>query len=154
MATGVGWLSNIVSVHLISHLTDNGFSSLLAASMIGLKSLLRAGSGTVWGGLSDRFGREWIYTFGSTLSIVGLTSLALLHPLSPLGTLYASILILGVGYGVHGSLEASSVADRFQGPFLGTILGALELGWGLGGFLGSWGGGFWYDTWRSYHAQK
>ncbi len=152
MVSGVGWLSNIISVHLIAHLIDNGFSSLLAASMMGLMGLLRAGSGTVWGGLSDRFGRERIYIFGNALNIVGFTCLALLNPQSVLGFLYASILILGVGSGVHGAVEASSVADRFQGAQLGTILGALELGWGMGGFLGSWGGGFWYDTWGSYHG--
>jgi predicted MFS family arabinose efflux permease len=28
----------------------------------------------------------------------------------------------------------------------------LELGWGIGGFLGSWGGGVWYDTWGNYHG--
>ena len=152
LATGVGWLSNIVSVHLISHFTDNGFSSLLAASMIGLMGLLRAGSGTVWGGLSDRFGREPIYTFGSSFSIIGLASLALLHPQSDLWILYGSIFMLGIGYGIHGSLEASSIADRFHSTHLGTILGVLELGWGLGGFLGSWCGGFWHDTWGTYHG--
>ena len=152
MAGGVGWLSNIVSVHLIAHIGDNGFSSLLAASMIGLMGLLRASSGTVWGGLSDRFGRETIYTFGNALSMAGLASLALLHPLSTPWMLYASILILGMGYGVYGAIEASSIADVFQGPHLGAILGALELGWGIGGFLGAWGGGLWYDTWGSYHG--
>ncbi len=152
MAAGVGWLSTVVSVHLIAHITDNGFSSMLAASMVGLMGLLRAGSGTVWGGLSDRFGRESIYIIGSALSLVGLAGLAVLHPLSTLWLLYASILILGVGFGVHGSVEASSIADLFQGPHLGAILGAVELGWGIGGFLGSWGGGFWYDTWGRYHG--
>jgi MFS family permease len=152
MAVAVGWLSNIVSVHLIAHITDNGFSSLLAASMVGLMGLFRAGSGTVWGGLSDRFGRESMYTLGSALSVVGLIGLAVLHPLSALWTLYASVLILGMGYGVHGAVEASSIADLFQGPHLGAILGALELGWGIGGFLGSWGGGFWYDMWGRYHG--
>lgn len=152
MATGVGWLSNIVSVHLIAHITDNGFSSLLAASMMGVMGLLRAGSGTVWGGLSDRLGRERIYTCGTICSMVGLTSLYLLHPQFALWMLYATILILGMGFGVHGAVEASSIADLFQGPNLGAILGALELGWGIGGFLGAWGGGFWYDTWGSYHG--
>lgn len=152
MAAGVGWLSNIVSVHLIAHLTDNGFSSLLAASMVGLMGLLRAGSGTVWGGLSDRFGRESMYTIGSALSLTGFTGLAMLHPQSALWMLYASILVLGLGFGVHGAVEASSIADLFHGPHLGTILGAVELGWGIGGFLGSWGGGFWYDTWGRYHG--
>jgi MFS family permease len=152
MAIGVGWLSNIVSIHLIAHLTDNGFSSMLAASMVGLMGLLRAGSGTFWGGLSDRFGRESMYNLGTVLSAVGLIGLAVLHPMSALWVLYASILILGVGYGVHGAVEVSSVADLFQGPHLGAILGALELGWGIGGFLGSWGGGVWYDTWGNYHG--
>ena len=152
MATGVGWLSNVISVHLISHLKDNGFAALLAASMLGLMALLRAGSGAVWGGLSDRFGREPIYTLGSSCSIIGFCGLFMLQPHSALWTLYVLILLLGIGYGVHGAVEASSVADLFQGPNLGAILGALELGWGVGGFLGSWGSGYWYDTWGSYHG--
>ena len=152
MATGVGWLSNIISVHLISHLTDNGFAALLAASMLGLMGLLRAGSGAAWGGLSDRFGRELVYTLGSSCSIIAFCGLFMLQPHSALWTLYALILLLGIGYGVHGAVEASSVADLFQGPHLGAILGALELGWGVGGFLGSWGGGVWYDMWGSYHG--
>ena len=56
-----------------------------------------------------------------------------------MGALNASIVILGVGYGVHGAVEVSSVADLFQGPHLGAILGALEFGWGIGGFLGRGG---------------
>lgn len=152
MVGGIGWLSNMVSVHLIAHITDNGFSSLLAASMIGLMGFLRAGSGMIWGGLSDRFGREVVYTLGSTLCVVGLTGLAGLHHPSALWLLYGSIVTIGVGYGVHGSVEAAATADLFHGPSLGAILGALELGWGIGGFLGSWLGGFWYDTWESYHG--
>jgi MFS family permease len=148
----VGWLSTTISVHLIAHLTDNGFSGMLAASLVGFMGLLRAGSGTVWGGLSDRFGREAIHTLGSAMSLAGLAGMAVLQPLSTLWMLYASILVLGVGFGVHGAIEASSIADLYQGPYLGTILGALELGWGIGGFLGSWGGGFWYDTWGRYHG--
>jgi MFS family permease len=93
-----------------------------------------------------------MYTLGSMLCMAGLAGLAVLHPPPALWMFYASILALGVGYGVHGAVEASATADLFHGPHLGTILGALELGWGIGGFLGSWGGGFWYDTWGGYHG--
>lgn len=153
MVCGIGWQTNMVSVHLIAHITDNGFSSMLAASMFGFIGLFRAGSATIWGGLSDRFGREVIYTVGSGLCIVGLLGLTGIttHP-AMLWLLYGSILAIGVGYGVHGSVEASATADLFHGPSLGAILGALELGWGIGGFLGAWLGGFWYDTWASYHG--
>ncbi|MDQ3828177.1 MAG: MFS transporter, partial [Candidatus Tectomicrobia bacterium] len=56
------------------------------------------------------------------------------------------------GNGVFASVYAAATADLFLGPSLGAILGVLELGWGLGGFAGSWFGGYWYDRWGSYHG--
>ena len=40
--------------------------------------------------------------------------------------LYGFALAYGFGYGVHGAVEASATADIFQGPHLGTILGAIH----------------------------
>ena len=148
----LGWSSNIISVHQIAHMISNGVPSLLAASIIGLLSLLRAASSTIGGGLSDRYGREVIFTFGTLLCCLGLTLLAQLHPPAPVWLLYAYALTFGVGNGVFASAYAGATADLFFGPHLGTILGLLELGWGLGGFAGSWFGGYWYDRWGSYHG--
>jgi MFS family permease len=152
MVSVIGWLSNITSVHQLAHILDNGFPGLFTASIIGLMSLLRAAGSIIWGGLSDRFGREIIYTIGTLLCCAGLTCLAVLHsPASP-WLLYGYALAYGFGYGVHGAVEASATADIFRGPHLGAILGTLELGWGLGGFGGTWFGGTWYDHWGSYHG--
>jgi MFS family permease len=148
----LGWASNITSVHQIAHMISNGVPSLLAASIIGLLSLLRAASSTIGGGLSDRFGRELIFTVGTLLCCLGLSLLALLRPPASLWLLYAYALTFGVGNGVFASAYAGATADLFFGPYLGTILGLLELGWGLGGFAGSWYGGYWYDRWGSYHG--
>jgi MFS family permease len=152
MVSIIGWLSNITSVHQIAHIMDNGFPGLWAATIIGLMSLLRAVGSTLWGALSDRFGREVIYTIGTLLCGIGLTCLALLHPSTSPWLLYGYALAYGLGYGVHGAVEASATADIFHGPHLGAILGALELGWGLGGFGGTWFGGYWYDHWGNYHG--
>jgi nitrate/nitrite transporter NarK len=152
MATSVGWLSNITGVHQIAHMIDNGFPGILAAAMVGFAGLLRAISSTLWGGFSDRFGREVVYTFGIAFGVASLFILAFLHPASAVWMLYGYALTYGIGYGVHGPVEASAAADLFYGPHLGAILGALELGWGLGGFIGTWLGGFWYDQWGSYHG--
>lgn len=152
MVGSIGWLSNIIAVHLIAHITDNGFSSFLAASIVGLMSFLRAVSSTFWGGLSDRYGREVIYTLGTCLCVVGLAGLAFMRHPDAVWLLYGATLAYGIGYGVHGTVEAAATADLFHGPHLGTILGALELGWGLGGFLGSWFGGMWFDHWGGYHG--
>jgi len=152
MVTGIGWLSNITNVHQIAHIVDNGFPSLLAAQIVAMMALMRAAGSTIWGGLADRFGREGIYTVGTCLCLSGLACLASLSPAAPGWLPYGYAVAYGLGFGVHGAVESTAVADIFHGPHLGTILGALELGWGLGGFLGSWFGGSWYDHWGSYHG--
>jgi MFS family permease len=148
----IGWVSNLTSVHQIAHMTGNGIPGLLAASIVGLMGLPRAISSPLWGSLSDRFGREVVYTLGTVCSLVGLACLALLRPPVPVWLLYGYALTYGVGQGAYGAVEAAATADLFYGPYLATILGALELGWGLGGFGGAWLGGYWYDRWGSYHG--
>jgi MFS family permease len=75
LVCSLGWLSSIISVHLIAHIIGNGFPSMLAASIVGTMSLLRAASSTVLGSLSDRFGREAIFTVGIFFCITGLTQI-------------------------------------------------------------------------------
>jgi MFS family permease len=152
LVCGLGWSSNITSVHQIAHMISSGFPSLLAASIVGMLSLFRAASSTVCGGLSDRFGREVIFSFGTLLCCLGLTLLVLLGKPASAWLLYGYALTYGMGNGVFASVYAAATADLFLGPSLGTILGVLELGWGLGGFAGSWFGGYWYDRWGSYHG--
>jgi MFS family permease len=152
LVCALGWSSNITSVHQIAHMISSGFPSLLAASIVGLLSLFRALSSTVCGGLSDRFGREVIFSLGTLLCCIGLALLVLLGKPASAWVLYGYALTYGLGNGVFASVYAAATADLFLGPSLGTILGVLELGWGLGGFAGSWVGGYWYDRWGGYHG--
>ena len=148
----IGWLSNITTVHQLAHMVDSGFAELLAASVIGVTGLLRAISSTLWGSLSDRFGREPVFILGTVLCIAGIGCLAILHPPASLWLLYGYVLAFGLGHGVHGSVQAAATADLFPARNLGTILGLLELGWGVGGFGGAWLGGYWYDQYGGYHG--
>jgi MFS family permease len=148
----LGWVTTLTTVHQIAHMISSGFPSLLAASIVGISSLLRAASSTVSGGLSDRFGRETMFSIGTLLCCIGLSSLALLHHAAPAWLLYGYALGFGLGVGVLASVYAVATADLFFGPYLGTIFGVLEIGWGVGGVAGSWFGGYWYDRWGSYHG--
>lgn len=152
MVTSIGWLSNITNVHQIAHMVSNDSPSLLAAEMVAMMGLMRAAGSTLWGSLADRFGREGIYIVGTCLCLSGLACLATLSPSASIWLLYGYAVGLGLGFGVHGAVESTATADIFHGPHLGAILGALELGWGLGGFLGAWFGGYWYDHRGSYHG--
>ena len=148
----IGWLSNITTVHQLAHMVDSGFAELLAASVIGLTGLLRAVSSTLWGGLSDRFGREPVFILGTALCMAGVACLGVLQPPGSLWLLYGYVLMFGLGHGAHGSVQAAATADLFPARHLGTILGLLELGWGVGGFGGTWMGGYWYDRHGGYHG--
>jgi len=70
----------------------------------------------------------------------------------PVWLLNGYALTFGVGNGVSAFAYAGGTADLFHGLYLGTILGLLELGWGLGGFAGSWFGGYWYYRMGSHHG--
>ncbi len=93
----IGWLSNITSVHQIAHIVENGFAAQQAAAIVALMSLLRAAGSTVWGGLSDRLGREMVYTIGTLLCLVGLLCLVWLTPAASLWMLYGFALAYGFG---------------------------------------------------------
>ena len=149
---GNGWLSNITTVHQLAHMVDSGFADLLAAWVIGAIGLLRAFSSTLWGSLSDRFGREPIFTIGTVLCMAGIGCLAILRAPGALGLLCGYAVGFGIGYGVYGSVQAAATADLFPARHLGAILGLLELGWGMGGFGGAWLGGYWYDHHGGYHG--
>jgi MFS family permease len=47
------------------------------------------------------------------------------------------VLWYGLGYGALGPVDAAATADLFPGKHLGTTLGGLEAGYGLGGTFGA-----------------
>src|SRR2546428_128670 len=102
------------------------------------------------GHLSDRVGREWVWT----LACVGFVlSYALLlamrdHPTPAL--LYLMVGAQGVlGYGL-ASVFGAIPAELFQGKHYGTIFGTLSLASIVGGAIGPWVAGALYDRTGSY----
>ena len=62
------------------------------------------------------------------------------------------LLTFGIGYNGIAPVYASAVSDRFAGRNLGTILGLLDLGFGLGSALGPWWAGWMFDRYGNYDA--
>jgi MFS family permease len=56
----------------------------------------------------------------------------------------------GLGYGALGPVYAAATADLFPGKQLGTILGVLEAGYGLGGAFGAFMAGYLFDVLGHY----
>ena len=62
------------------------------------------------------------------------------------------MLTFGLGFNGISPVYASAVSDRFAGKNLGTILGLLDLGFGLGSALGPWWAGWMFDRYGNYQG--
>lgn len=148
--TGLGMNLNTLMVHQMAFLTDVGYSKLLGAGLLGVVGGLRSLGGLTVGSLSDRVGREMAYTLGSMAAFMGILLLMSIQDTSQPWRLYLFVLMYGLGYGALGPVYAAATADLFPGKHLGTILGVLEAGYGLGGAFGAFMAGYLFDVLGHY----
>ena len=126
-----------LTVHQNQYLVDIGFSPAFAAWMLGLSGLLRSSGSILWGALSDRMTRELSFTLSTLLGVVGLLCLLSAQTSPDVWRVVVSVLLMGLGYGGSSVIYSTAAADLFQGRHFGTILGLMEIGFGLGASLGS-----------------
>jgi sugar phosphate permease len=145
-----GIATQMIFVHQVVYLVENGYDRLLAASVVGLIGLLSVAAKVFWGWAADNIGREMTYTLGCGAMIVavGLLVLATVAP-SP-GMLYLYAAIFALGYGVSAPMWPIVTSDLFAGRKFGSIYGFISLFSGFGNALGAWVGGFVYDLTGSY----
>ncbi len=127
-----------VQVHQTKYLTEIGFSPTLAAWALGH--------------VSDRIGREWVWTIGSLGFAACYAALIVLQDHPTLTLVYLMVLAQGaLGYGLTSVLGAV-VAEIFQGKHFGSIFGSVMLAAIAGGAAGPWVTGALYDVAGSYTA--
>ncbi len=139
-----------VQVHQTKYLVEIGFSPTSAAWALGFVSLAGIPGQIALGHLSDRIGREWVWTVGSLgFAVCYLTLLLLRHFPTPtlLSLMVASQGMLGYGL---TSVIGAIPAEIFQGRDYGTIFGTLMLAAIAGGAAGPWVTGALYDATGSY----
>jgi MFS family permease len=127
-----------------------GFSATHAAWALGGVSLVGIPGQIALGYVSDRIGREWVWTVGSLgFVLCYLVLLGLRH--GPTPTLLVLMVVAQgmLGYGLTSVIGAIP-AEIFQGPHYGTIFGTLMLAAIVGGATGPWVTGVLHDATGSY----
>lgn len=139
-----------VQVHQTKYLVEIGFSPTDAAWALGFVSLVAVPGQVGFGHLSDRIGREWIWTVGSLgFAVCYLTLLLMARTPTPT-LLYLMIASQGtLGYSLTSVIGAIP-AEIFEGRHYGTIFGTLMLASIVGGAAGPWVTGALHDATGSY----
>ncbi len=139
-----------VQVHQTKYLIEIGFSPTEAAWALGFVSLAGIPGQIGLGHLSDRIGREWVWTVGSLGFMVCYLALLLLAHAPTLALLSLMVASQGMlGYGLTSVIGAIP-AEIFQGRHYGTIFGTLMLAAIAGGAAGPWVTGALHDATGSY----
>ncbi len=146
--TGLG--SFLVSLHQLAFAVNVGFDKLYAAGVLGIGSFLAIGGTIVTGTLSDYIGREWSAILAYGISIIGVVCALLITSPDQHFLLWLHACFFGLTWGARGPAITAKTADLFPGSRLGTILGVITIGSGIGSAAGAWGAGWIFDLSGSY----
>ena len=139
-----------VQVHQTKYLIEVGFPPIVAAWGLGIVSAVAIPGQIGLGALSDRIGREWVWTAGCAgFAICYVALIALEHAPSTV-LLYVMVISQGsLGYALT-SVMGPIVAEIFEGRHYGSIFGTLSVPLILGGAAGPWVLGVIHDATGSY----
>jgi MFS family permease len=139
-----------VQVHQTKFLLDIGFSPSVGVWALGVVSLLGIPGQILLGHISDRVGREWIWTASCAGFAICFAALIALKYAPTLPLVYLMVFAQGaLGYGLT-SIMGAVVLEIFQGRHYGSIFGTIMLAGLAGGAAGPWVTGFLHDLTGSY----
>jgi MFS family permease len=139
-----------VQVHQTKYLMEIGFTPLVAAWSLGVVSVVGIPGQIVLGALSDRLGREWVWTAGCAGFAICYAALIALEQVQSNALLYVMVLSQGfLGYALT-SVMGPIVVEIFEGPHYGSIFGTITVASIGGGAAGPWLAGVIHDATGSY----
>lgn len=139
-----------VQVHQTKYLIEIGFDPIEAAWALGLVGVVSIPGQVAFGALSDRIGRESVWTIGCAGFVICYAALILLESSPTRTLLYAMVLSQGVlGYALT-AVMGPIVTEIFEGPRFGVIFGTITIALLAGGAAGPWVMGVVHDLTGSY----
>jgi MFS family permease len=140
-----------VQVHQTKYLLDIGFSPSVAVWSLGAVSLLGIPGQIFLGHVSDRIGREWVWTIGCAGFAICFAALMALPQIHSLALVYLMVLTQGaLGYGLT-SVLGPIVVEIFQGKHYGSIFGTIQVAALAGGAVGPLVTGVLHDVTGNYN---
>jgi MFS family permease len=139
----------LVLAHQIKFAEDMGYTRLFASSILVLFGFFMV-AGQLSAFISDLIGREVTVALASGLALTALASLISIKDASQPWLLYVYAGCLGYGTGVYTPTIWAAAADIFHGTNYGAISNLMLTGMGIGGAIGPWLGGYFYDIFGTY----
>ncbi|MEE8420127.1 MAG: MFS transporter [Dehalococcoidales bacterium] len=137
----------LIMTHLVPHVTDIGFSAMEAAIVLGVIGVGSTFGRIIMGVVSDRMGGKMtvilcgIFQSSATVSLIWVQDLP---------AFYLFAVAWGIAFGGMAPAMGTLASSTFGLGRIGSILGVLEMGLGIGAAVGSVVGGFIFDLTGGY----
>ena len=142
--------SQMTIVHMLAFLFLAGYGEMQAAVAIGAAGLLGIGGRPGIGLLSDILGREIVYTFSMAMTVAAVMVVLFFSAGGDWWALVAFVALAGFSEGIGGLLIGAKAADLYPPRMLGTVMGMLESGRGIGIGTGPVMAGLLFDLQGNY----
>jgi MFS family permease len=142
--------THLTSVHLVAFFVSSGYDPLLAASAIAGVGLISVVGRPLSGALSDVLGREVMYTLGLGMHISAIVLMLALGNGQSMWPVLLFVGLSGLSDGIGGLVVGAKAADLFPTTRLGSVMGLIQMGRGLGMMVGPLLGGLLFDRQGNY----
>ena len=142
--------NQMIRLHLIAFFLLAGYSPLQAGSVIGIAGFLNIIGRPITGTLLDKLGRELGYTIIMGLYVLSILLVLLFGDENILWPLIVYIGLTGWREGVSGLVVGAKATDIIPFHTLGSVMGLVEVGRGIGIAVGPILGGFLFDITGNY----
>ncbi len=149
VAMMMGIMVNFPQVHQVAYITDIGYSPMFAVTTFSIFGLLN-GIGPIGGFISDHIGRERCCTLGGASVAISMVAAISVRGVGMEWVWYVSAISYGIGIGLLAPTLPATYGELFAGKNLGSIIGFINTGFGIGGAIGPFIAGYIYDVTTSY----
>ena len=145
-ARGFLSISNqMIRLHILAFFVLSGYDQMSAATAVGLIGVVSVLGRPSLGYLSDKLGREIMFTVGIGLQLIAISVLILTNNMNNLLPILLYVAFSGLTDGIGGLILSAKAGDIYPRVYLGEILGLVEIGRGLGIAIGPILGGILFD---------
>jgi MFS family permease len=140
----------MTNLHIIAFFVLAGYGEMQSATALGASGLIGIIARPTFGILSDKLGRELVFTIAMGMTFLSIMVVILLTSGSSLWALILFVALTGLSDGLSGLILGAKAADLYPPHVLGSVMGIIDIGRGIGWAAGGILTGLLFDIFGDY----
>ena len=137
-------------LHILAFFVLAGYGEMQAAGALGLAGVIGIVARPSFGILSDRMGREIVFTIGMGMTFFAIVVVILFTGGANFWGLISFVVLSGLSGGLNGLILGAKAADIYHSDVLGRVMGMVDVGRGIGLATGGIFTGMMFDVYGDY----